>query len=230
MTDGTDQAKQSAAKHALAFVKDGMLLGLGSGSTAAYFIKNLLMALNQGLRLEGVVASSKQSADMIPSNANVKLLSPQDILSLDLTVDGADAIDPNKNLIKGAGGALFREKILASMSHSLIIIADENKCVSSLQRQTLPIEISPFGCLATLQEIKKLLPTTGSWRSSREKIHFITDNGNYIYDAHLETSQDLKTLHNLLIQIPGVVETGLFFGLAGQIIIGYTNNSVRMIA
>lgn len=230
MTDKINQAKKAAAKHALTFVKDGMLLGLGSGSTSAYFIQDLLIALERGLKLDGVAASSKKSANMIPPHVNVHLLSEKEISFLDLTVDGADAIDPQKNIIKGAGGALFREKILASMSHSVIIIADENKCVPTLQHCQLPIEIAPFGCQATLKNIKQVLPNDGHWRTTEQSTYFITDNGNYIYDICLETHHPPQDLHSLLIQIPGVVETGLFFGLAGQIIIGYTNNSVRMIA
>ncbi|MDN3506176.1 MAG: ribose-5-phosphate isomerase RpiA [Simkaniaceae bacterium] len=219
-------AKEAASIKALEFVQDGMLLGLGTGSTAAFFIKHLIEKCKQGLKVQAV-ATSVVSEDMAKAG-NIPLLDINTINALDLTIDGADEIDPQKRLIKGAGGALVREKIIASMSKEMVVIADETKLVDQLGLCPLPIEIIPFGAQATQRHIQEL-GLSGSLRKDTE-IPYLTDNQNWIYDIHFSSPpKDLEDLQNNLLSIPGVVDTGFFFHLAKRCVIGKQDGTTTLL-
>lgn len=222
-----DKAKSAAGHKALEFVKDGMRLGLGTGSTASYFIEELIAAFKKGLKIEAVATSI--ASEKMAKAGGIPLLDVKTITYLDLTIDGADEIDPQKRLIKGAGGALVREKILASMSKEMIVIADASKMVEKLGNCPLPVEVIPFGAQATKVQIEALFSYTGSWRMDRSGHQFITDNGNWIIDLHLQSPMENPELvHMQIIRIPGVVDTGIFLNLASQIIIGQTDGSTTV--
>ncbi len=220
-----ESIKNNIGKQAASLIQDGMLVGLGTGSTAAYFIKHLaLRCQNEGLKIKAV-ASSLASLEQAKKEG-IPLIDINSLTFLDITVDGADEIDPLKQMIKGGGGALTREKIVASMSKEMIVIVDETKLVSKLGKRKLPVEVLPFAYKATEHKIEKL-GFTGAFRITNEGNLFITDNGNYIYDIHFQKPRDNpKDDHEALIHLPGVVETGFFFHLAGRVIIGFLDGQV----
>jgi ribose 5-phosphate isomerase A len=212
-----DELKRQAAARALDLVRDGMKLGLGTGSTAKHFVELLGERVRSGLKIIGVPTSEATRADAV--RCGVPLTSLDDIDRLDLTVDGADEIDPALNLIKGGGGALLREKIVAAASDRMIVIADDSKWVDVLGRFPLPIEIVPFGLAATQRAIGRAFAQSGNsgqmvLRKGKDGHVFVTDGGHWIADAHLGRIADAPRLASLLNSIPGVVEHGLFIGLA----------------
>ena len=212
-----DDLKRQAAARALEQVRDGMKLGLGTGSTAKHFVELLGMRVRDGLRIVGVPTSEVTRADAV--RCGVPLTTLDEVDRLDLTVDGADEIDPALNLIKGGGGALLREKIVASASDRMIVIADETKWVDWLGRFPLPVEVIPFGLAATQRAIGKAFAQAGvsgqmEVRKGKDGHVFVTDGGHWIVDAHLGRITDAPRLAGLLTSIPGVVEHGLFIGLA----------------
>jgi ribose 5-phosphate isomerase A len=212
-----DGLKRQAAARALEYVHDGMKLGLGTGSTAKHFVELLGMRVRDGLRVIGVPTSEATRADA--ARCGIALTTLDDIDRLDLTVDGADEIDPSLNLIKGGGGALLREKIVASASDRMIVIADDSKWVEVLGRFPLPVEVIPFGLKATQRAIGNALAQSGNCgqmgvRKGKDGHVFVTDGGHWIVDAHLGRITDAPRLAGLLTAIPGVVEHGLFVGLA----------------
>jgi len=219
-----DGLKRQAAARALGFVQDGMKLGLGTGSTARHFVELLGERVRDGLRVIGVPTSEATRADA--ERCGVPLGSLDEIDRLDLTVDGADEIDPHLNLIKGGGGALLREKIVAAASGRMIVIADESKWVATLGRFPLPIEVNPFGIAATRRAIADALAAQGlsgglELRRARDGSGhaFVTDGGHWILDARLGAIPDAAALAAALVAIPGVVEHGLFIGLAGAAVL-----------
>jgi len=212
-----DDLKRQAAARALEQVRDGMKLGLGTGSTAKHFVELLGLRVRDGLRVVGVPTSEATRADA--ARCGVPLTTLDEVDRLDLTVDGADEIDPALNLIKGGGGALLREKIVASASDRMIVIADETKWVDLLGRFPLPVEVIPFGLAATQRAIGKAFAQAGvsgqmEVRKGKDGHVFVTDGGHWIVDAHLGRITDAPRLAGLLTSIPGVVEHGLFIGLA----------------
>jgi ribose 5-phosphate isomerase A len=212
-----DDLKRQAAARALEQVRDGMKLGLGTGSTAKHFVELLGLRVRDGLRVVGVPTSEATRADA--ARCGVPLTTLDEVDRLDLTVDGADEIDPALNLIKGGGGALLREKIVASASDRMIVIADETKWVDWLGRFPLPVEVIPFGLAATQRAIGKAFAQAGvsgqmEVRKGKDGHVFVTDGGHWIVDAHLGRITDAPRLAGLLTSIPGVVEHGLFIGLA----------------
>jgi ribose 5-phosphate isomerase A len=217
-----DGLKRQAAARALDHVRDGMKLGLGTGSTAKHFVELLGEKVKGGLRVVGVPTSEATQAQ---AQANgVPLTTLDEIDHLDLTVDGADEVDPLLNLIKGGGGALLREKIVASASDRMIVIADDSKWVVSLGRFPLPIEVVPFGLAATQRAIADAFARSGVSgqmvvRKAADGHVFVTDGGHWIVDARLGEIQDAPRLAGLLSAIPGVVEHGLFIGLASTAIL-----------
>ncbi len=220
-----EQAKKKAAKKAAELIQDKMVIGLGSGTTTTYFIEELIERKKKGLHIK-VVSSSKSSAEKA-KKGSLQLISLEEIAEVDVTVDGADEIDQQKRMIKGGGGALLREKILASSSKEVIIIIDESKWVKHLGIHKLPLEILPFGHFATQKKIEKL-GYTGSFRKKNHQL-YQTDNGNYTYDLSLKTPIDsLEKLNESLKNIPGVLETGLFFQLATRVITGFYNGEVTV--
>jgi ribose 5-phosphate isomerase A len=224
MNLSTDQGKKAAAMAAVNLIEDGMVIGLGTGSTASYFIRGLAERCREGLKVTAV-ASSKQSEELALS-LQVPIVDIDTLTSLDLVVDGADEIDPQKQMIKGGGGALLREKIIATMSREMVVIVDASKCVQTLGAFPLPIEILPFASRATLFHLQKL-GLQGHMRQCKDGALFVTDNGNYIYDIHeglLNTN--LEHLNEALLSIPGVLETGLFLNLAGRVFVGTADGHV----
>src|ERR1700726_4270139 len=217
-----DELKRQAGARALEFVQDGMELGLGTGSTAKHFVELLGMRVRDGLDVIGVPTSETTRADAI--RCGIRLTTLDDIDRLDLTVDGADEIDSGLNLIKGGGGALLREKIVAAASDRMIVIADDTKWVEVLGRFPLPIEVIPFGLAATLRAIGKAFAESGNSgqmgvRKGKDGHVFVTDGGHWIVDAHLGRIIDAPRLAGLLNVIPGVVEHGLFIGIASTAIL-----------
>lgn len=217
-----DELKRLAAARALEDVRDGMKLGLGTGSTAKHFVELLGERVRAGLNVIGVPTSEATRADAI--RCGVALTTLDDIDRLDLTVDGADEIDPALNLIKGGGGALLREKIVAAASDRMIVIADDTKWVDTLGRFPLPIEVIPFGLAATRRGIDKAFAqcsVSGQMvvRKAKDGHVFVTDGGHWIVDAHLGQITDAPRLAGLLTSIPGVVEHGLFVGLASTAVL-----------
>jgi ribose 5-phosphate isomerase A len=212
-----DELKRQAAARALEAVRDGMKLGLGTGSTAKHFVELLGERVKGGLEVIGVPTSEATRADA--QRCGVPLSTLDDLDRLDLTVDGADEIDGALNLIKGGGGALLREKIVASASDRMIVIADESKWVAALGRFPLPVEVISFGLAATRRALAQAFTACGASgqmlvRKGPDGHAFVTDGGHWIIDAHLGLIPDAPRLAGLLAAIPGVVEHGLFIGLA----------------
>jgi len=214
--------KRQAAARALEEVRDGMRLGLGTGSTAKHFVKLLGEKVRAGLKVIGVPTSEATRGDAM--RCGIALTTLEDIDRLDLTVDGADEIDPLLNLIKGGGGALLREKIVATASDRMIVIADDSKSVDVLGRFPLPVEVVPFGLAATRRAIAEAFAKCGVSgqmvvRNGEDGHAFVTDGGHWIVDAHLGRIPDASRLASLLSAIPGVVEHGLFVGLASSAVL-----------
>jgi ribose 5-phosphate isomerase A len=212
----SDILKRRAAEAALAFVKDGMRLGLGTGSTSAHFVRLLGERVAAGLQVIGVPTSVETAA--LAKSVGVPLATLEEMPELDLDVDGADEIGPRLALIKGGGGALMREKIVASASRRMIVIADAGKQVAELGAYPLPIEVAEFGLTVTTRAIEWIAVELGLGVSiglrKRGNAPFVTDGGNRILDASFGRIPDPEALADRLARIPGVVEHGLFLGLA----------------
>jgi ribose 5-phosphate isomerase A len=211
-----DQLKRQAAAKALEQVRDGMKLGLGTGSTAKHFVDLLGERVRDGLKVICVPTSEATRAQA--QGCGIALTTLDDVDRLDLTVDGADEIDPALNVIKGGGGALLREKIVAAASDRMIVIADESNAVATLGHFPLPVEVIPFGLAATRRAIAQVFAECGVSgqmivRGGADGHAFVTDGGHWIIDAHLGQIHDAPRLATLLASIPGVVEHGLFIGL-----------------
>src|SRR5487761_1243714 len=209
--------KRAAAARAVDFVRPGMRLGLGTGSTAKHFVELLGEQVRKGLDVVGVPTSEATREDA--QRWGIPLATLDELPELDITVDGADEIAPDLTLIKGGGGALLREKIVAAASARLVVIADESKWVRKLGRFPLPIEIVPFGATVTRRAIESASAATGCpgaapVHQTRNGHAFVTDGGHWLIDAQLRSIADPSTLAARLSAIPGVVEHGLFIGLA----------------
>ncbi len=219
-SENPDDAKRAAAAAALELVTPGMRLGLGTGSTARRFVELLGARVAQGLDVICVPTSEETRAQA--EELKIPLATIDERPELDLTVDGADEFDSRLRLIKGGGGALLREKIVASASARMIVIADSSKFVATLGRFPLPVEVTPFGLEATRRSILREAEATGASGAvllrKRAGEIFISDNGNYIVDCHFAALPDPDALAQRLSAIPGVVEHGLFIGIAKAII------------
>lgn len=215
------QMKIKAAEAALHYVEDGMRLGIGTGSTAEEFVRLLAEKVAGGLKVEGVPTSERTARLCL--ELGVPLKSLDELPELDLTIDGADEVDGSLRLIKGGGGALLREKIVASASARMIVIADETKVVDTLGAFALPIEVNPFGLTSTRITIEKVAQRLGLSGELRlrggDEEAFTTDGGHYIIDASFGRIPDAEALAIALNSIPGVVEHGLFINLATLAII-----------
>lgn len=213
-----------AAARAIEAVEDGMRLGLGTGSTAKHFVALLGDKVRAGLTVICVPTSEATHAQALAEG--IPLTTLDETPELDLTVDGADELDASLRLIKGGGGALLREKIVAAASARMIVIADTSKQVETLGRFPLPIEVNPFGLEATRRAITHVLeaaglPTALRLRTAANGAAFVTDGGHYILDAELGAISAPEELARALVAVPGVVEHGLFIGLAtGAILAG----------
>jgi ribose 5-phosphate isomerase A len=209
--------KRQAAAMAVEWVQPGMRLGLGTGSTARHFVELLAERVVAGLHVVGVATSEATRAEA--ERLGVPLTTLDETPALDLTVDGADEIAPDLTLIKGGGGALLREKIVAFASARMVVIADEGKWVPTLGRFPLPVEVVPFGLAATRLAIEAAAAAAGCpgkalLRRDKNGHAFVTDSGHWILDAMLDRIPEPQLLADGLSSIPGVVEHGLFIGIA----------------
>src|SRR5262245_35309229 len=221
-----DAQKRAAAARAADFVRPGMRLGLGTGSTAKYFVELIGERVRAGLDILAVPTSEATSAEA--NRCGIALTTLEETPELDLTVDGADEVGPGLCLIKGGGGALLREKIVASASARMIVIADQSKWVTQLGRFPLPIEVVSFGLAATQRALEKAIRAIQKsgplvLRRQKDGEVFVTDGGHWILDAALARIDDPVTLAHAISGVPGVVEHGLFIGLAHMAIIGGPN-------
>jgi ribose 5-phosphate isomerase A len=214
--------KRAAATRAVELVHSGMRIGLGTGSTARHFVELLGARVRGGLDIVAVPTSQATKADA--ERCGIPLTSLEETPDLDLTVDGADEIGPDLCLIKGGGGALLREKIVAAASARMVVIADRSKLVDALGRFPLPIEVAPFGLAATCKAIEKAAAALGrpvrlTLRRDRDRHAFVTDGGHWIVDAAFGRIDDPRALAHALADVPGVMEHGLFIGLAQAAIV-----------
>ncbi|WP_284642528.1 ribose-5-phosphate isomerase RpiA [Paenibacillus silviterrae] len=216
-------AKKIAGKQAVEFVKDGMIVGLGTGSTAYWAIMKIGKLVKDGLRIRAVCTSS--NTEQLAAQLGIPIMDINEVDRIDLTIDGADEVDPQYQLIKGGGGALFREKLVASASSQFIVIVDESKCVSSLGRFPLPVEVAPFGWNITNKQLMQLGCQTQLRRA--EQSPYITDNGNYIIDCRFGVISNPEELSIRLNGIPGVVENGLFVNRTDILIVGSQSGVVQ---
>ena len=208
--------KKAAAERAVEFVQNGMVVGLGTGSTAYFAIEALGRRVAEGLEIAGVATSS--GTEQLAERFGVPLVPLDDVTLIDVTIDGADEVDQNFNLIKGMGGALLREKVVAYASLEEIIIVDDSKVVEVLgTRSPLPVEVAPFGHKLTKSALEGLGCQARLKGGAKP---FMTDNGNLIYECKFERIEDPEFLEIEIHLIPGVIESGLFIGLATKVVIG----------
>ena len=213
-----DRLKKAAALEAVEFVRDGMIVGLGTGSTAKHMIVALGEKVRAGMRLRGVPTSYETAA--LAKEAGIILIDADNRWEIDVAIDGADQVDPGFNLIKGGGGALLKEKIVAASAKQFIVLVDYTKQVPMLGGSfPLPIEIIPFGWGSTAREIESLTKSRVVLRE-RNGSPFKTEAGNLIVDVHIARIHHPNDLEIVLNQIPGVVETGLFIGRTSMLIVG----------
>ncbi|MBW7473487.1 ribose-5-phosphate isomerase RpiA [Paenibacillus oenotherae] len=218
-------AKKTAAEKAVEYIKDGMTVGLGTGSTAYWAIRRIGERVQEGLNIRAIATS--RASEELAVELGIAMMSSSEAVELDLTIDGADEVDRSWSLIKGGGGALLREKIVASISKQLIIIVDESKVKERLGGFALPVEVIPFGYEITMRQ----LSATGCTPVLRmlEGKPYWTDNGNYIVDCDYGDILHPSQLAIRINAIPGVVDNGLFVGMAGQVIVGYGDGTVKQL-
>lgn len=226
-----DTAKFVAAKRAVDYVEDGMKVGLGTGSTAAWMVRCLGERVKEGLSIIGVPTSTRTAE--LARELGIKVVTLEEAKWLDLTIDGADEFDGELNLIKGGGGALLQEKIVATASDRMIVIADPTKQVQHLGAFPLPVEVVRFGWQSTRSLIEELTETmdvmgrTTSLRMNKDQ-PYVTDEGHYIVDLHLERIGNPRQLGMVLNQIPGVVENGLFIDICDAVVVGHGDGKVEV--
>jgi ribose 5-phosphate isomerase A len=219
-------AKQLAAEKAAAYLKEGMIIGLGTGSTAAFAINAIGRMAKQGFAVKAV-ASSLQSA-ALATESGIEIIPFSQVNTIDLYIDGADEVDRDLNLVKGGGGALLREKILAFNSSQYLVIVDSSKLVDRLGKFPLPVEVTPFAVELTVRHLEKL-GCTPRVRSQNGK-PFITDNHNLIIDCAFGEITNVAQLNNSINTIPGVVENGLFLNdMVSKVIVGNENGEVNIV-
>ena len=228
----SDIAKRNAAQAALDLVQPDMVLGLGTGSTAAIFVRLLAERVSQGLKVVGTPTS--EATDRLARSLGVRIVSPDDLERIDLTIDGADEFDPDLNLIKGGGAALLREKIVACAARRFVVIADASKKVAELGRFPLAVEIEPFAFALTIRAMRDALARAG-WENARVSLRAEpgggfarSDGGHFIADCALGRIGDARAVDAALKAIPGVIETGLFVGVADEAFIAAPDGVVRL--
>ncbi len=227
-----DKAKFVAAKRAAEMVEGGMRVGLGTGSTAAWLVRCLgEMVREDGLKIRGVPTSTRTAE--LARDVGIEVISLDEAKWLDLTIDGADEFDADLNLIKGGGGALLQEKIVATASDQMVVITDASKEVETLGAFPLPVEVIPFGWQTTKALIEETLismDVLGRQTTLRMngKVPYITDEGNHIIDLHLNRIGHPRQLAMVLNQMPGVVENGLFIDICDTVVIGYGDGRVEV--
>ena len=211
-----DQEKEAAARASLRFVNDGQVVGLGTGSTAAYFIQLLGEQVKNGLKIRGIPTSDRSRG--MAAGLGIPLTTFDECQAIDVTVDGADEVDPQLRLIKGGGGALLREKIVASATRQLVIVADATKRVSVLGRFPLPVEVIKFAQVVVAKKIEALGAEVELRRRTDGK-PFLTDENNHILDCRFGQIPDADGLARQLSDMAGVVEHGLFIGMASVVLV-----------
>jgi len=227
-----DKAKFVAARKAVDYVQDGMRVGLGTGSTAAWMVRCLAEKIrDEGIDIVGVPTSTR-TADLA-RELGITVTSLDEAKWLDLTIDGADEFDPELNLTKGGGGALLQEKIVATASDRMVVITDAGKEVTALGAFPLPVEMIPFGWQTTKALIEETLinmDVLGRDTTLRmnDDAPFITDEGNYILDLHLRRINNPRQLSLVLNQVPGVVENGLFIDICDVVIVGHGDGRIEL--
>lgn len=227
-----DTAKFVAAKRACDFVESGMRVGLGTGSTAAWLVRCLGdLVRDDGLQITGVPTSTRTAE--LARDVGIKITTLDEAKWLDVTIDGADEFDGELNLIKGGGGALLQEKIVATASDQMIVIADKTKQVETLGAFPLPVEVIPFGWQTTkalLEETLSSLDVLGETSSLRMngESPYVTDEGNYILDLHLGRIGNARQFGIVINQIPGIVENGLFIDICDVVIVGHGDGRVEV--
>ena len=233
-TSAQDEAKRAAAVKAIeTFLREGMTIGLGSGTTSRWFVRILGERVRSGLRVAGVPSS--KSTGELAKEVGVPLADLNDVDQLDLTIDGADEIDAKGRMIKGGGASLLWEKIVAYASRKMVAIVDESKIVEHLGRFPLAVEVIPFGWRSTERNLRNLFKDTGlsdvqiGLRGGLEK-PLVTDSGHYLLDCHLREVLDPEKLAVELNQVPGVVEHGLFIGIATDSVVGHANGQTEVVS
>jgi ribose 5-phosphate isomerase A len=220
-----DQEKEAAARASLEFVKNGQVVGLGTGSTAAYFIRLLGAEVKNGLRIRGIPSSDRSREQA--AGLGIPLITLDECQEIDVTVDGADEVDPQLRLIKGGGGALLREKIVASASRQLVIVADATKRVSVLGKFPLPVEVIKFAQAVVRKKIEALGAAV-EMRMGTDGKPYLTDENNYILDCRFGQIPDADGLARRLSDMPGVVEHGLFIGMANVVLVANGSEVVEL--
>ncbi len=220
-----DQEKEAAARASLRFVEDGQVVGLGTGSTAAYFIQLLGEQVKNGLKIRGI-SSSERSREQA-AGLGIPLTTLDECQEIDVTVDGADEVDPQLRLIKGGGGALLREKIVASATKNYVIIADETKRVPVLGRFPLPVEVIKFAQAVVKKKIEALGAAV-ELRQGTDGKPYLTDENNHILDCRFGQIPDADGLARRLNDMPGIVEHGLFIGLASIVLVANGSEIVEL--
>jgi len=220
-----EREKEAAARASLRFVKDGQVVGLGTGSTAVHFIRLLGEQVKNGLRIRGIPTSDRSGQQA--ASLGIPLTTLDENPEIDVTVDGADEVDPRLRLIKGGGGALLREKVVASATRQYVIIADETKRVPVLGKFPLPVEVIKFAQTVVLKRISKLGAEVTLRRQADGK-PYLTDENNYILDCHFGQITDADGLARQLSDMPGIVEHGLFIGMASVVLLAGGNEIVEL--
>jgi ribose 5-phosphate isomerase A len=217
--------KEKAAREAVGYVSDGMIVGLGSGSTASIAIRILGERVMDGMRIIGI--STSTDSEILGRSVGIKIGELKDYPVVNLTIDGADEVDPDLNLIKGLGGALVREKIVATATEMEVIVVDDSKLVDYLcQKAPLPVEIVRFAHDATVRRLREF--DCEPKLRMKDGQPFVTDNGNYIADCRFKRIDDPRTLEAEINLVPGVVDNGLFVGLADRVIVSSKDGISRL--
>lgn len=218
------EQKRIAGQKATEYIKDGMILGLGTGSTAYYMIKKVGELVQNGMNLKAVATS--KSTENLAKELHIPLVQIDEVDRIDLCIDGVDEIDKHFNAIKGGGGALFREKFVANLADEVIWIMDDSKLVDSIGAFPLPIEVLPYGYTQVIRKLKEY--SFNPIIRIKDGNVFITDNGNYIVDLHIGNPMDINDVYNKVNGITGILEIGLFINMCNRIIVG-TDSGTKVI-
>lgn len=216
--------KQVAAEEAVTHIQNGMTVGLGTGSTAAFAIQKIgARVAEEGLQIKAIATSDR--SEQMAHELQIPIVGFEEIDRIDITIDGADEVDEHLNLIKGGGGALLREKIVSVQTQKNIIIVDETKLVKHLGAFPLPVEVVPFALTVVKRQLEKLGCTTTLRK--KEQQPYLTDNHNYILDCNFGQIENPAYLHDTINAITGVVDNGLFIQRASMVIVAYNDGSIK---